>query len=432
MAFKKNRKSKRDDNQKTQVLRGVEEARQATVENEWQAETPQRQERVPLYTPQNKDPRTERKEAYQEYLELRREAKGEQQEERDQPKKKRPRKKKKKKKLKRIILVILLLVVALVICGFLFVTNVLGKVGRVDLDQADLGINPGVEANLKNYRNIALLGVDARDMDDYSKSRTDAIILVSLNKETKKVRQISVFRDTYLHVDDKIGYDKVTNVHAHKGTQGTIHTLNENMDLNIKEVGILNWKSVADIIDGIDGIEVNIKKSEINEMNKYIKDTQRNIGGSKKLIKKAGKQTLNGNQAVTYARIRHDSPKGDYRRNERMKIVLTKTMEKAGTLNPFELNKLANEVLPDIKTNMTTNQMMEVLWNLLTYDSGKKGGWPFDVKPWTSYGVWYGPPVTLEKNVSKLHKKYFSQPDYTPTERVQQISNEISQRTGYY
>ncbi|MCE2603953.1 LCP family protein, partial [Pseudomonas aeruginosa] len=94
----------------------------------------------------------------------------------------------------------------------------------------------------------------------------------------------------------------------------------------------------------------------IKEMNKYIKDTQKNIGGPKKKIKKAGKQTLNGNQAVTYARIRKDSADGDHRRNERMKIVLSAAFEKAKTLSLSQLNQIADKILPTIKTNMSTNQ----------------------------------------------------------------------------
>ena len=83
----------------------------------------------------------------------------------------------------------------------------------------------------------------------------------------------------------------------------------------------MNWKSVADTVDALGGLDIEIQESEINEMNKYIQDTYKNIGGSNAKIESAGMQTLNGNQAVTYARIRKDAVTGDFRRNERMKIV---------------------------------------------------------------------------------------------------------------
>lgn len=342
-------------------------------------------------------------------------------------------KKKRGSRAKRIILIVLLLLIIAAAGGILFVMGLMDKVGDLDIDQSNLGIDPQVASALSDYQNIALLGVDARDMTDYENCRTDAIIILSIDKKNKEIRQISVYRDTYLHVNEKYGYDKVTNVHAYAGTTATLHTLNENMDLNIEEAVIVNWKAVADAIDGLGGIEVDIQKSEIKEMNKYIKDTQKNIGGSKKKIKKSGKQTLNGNQAVTYARIRKDSAEGDYRRNERMKIVVSAAVEKAKKTNPFKLNEIASQVLPEIKTNMDTNSMMKVMMNFISYDMTDNTGWPFETAGWTNYnGAWCGPPVTLTRNVSKLHEKYFGQSGYDPTKTVQEISAEISRRTGYY
>lgn len=351
----------------------------------------------------------------------------------DKQEKKAVKKKKKGRWVLRIILILILLLVIAGAAGVLFVMGMMDKVGSLDINQSNLGISPQVERDLQNYQNIALLGVDARDMEDYKSSRTDAIIILSIDKTKEKIRQISVYRDTYLHVNEKYGYDKITNVHAYAGTTATLHSLNENMDLNIKEAVVVNWKAVADAIDGLGGIEVDIQKSEIKEMNKYIKDTQKNIGGSKKKIKKPGKQTLNGNQAVTYARIRKDSAEGDYRRNERMKIVVSAAVDKAKKTNPMQLNKIAEQVLPQIKTNMETNNMLKVMVDFFRYDMSGSTGWPFDTAGWTNYnGAWCGPPVTLESNVKKLHKKYFGQKSYDPTKTVQEISAEISRRTGYY
>lgn len=355
---------------------------------------------------------------------------------REKKEQKKPPAKKKKKKgrsLRRVILIVLLLLIAAAAAGILFVMGLMEKVGTEEIDQANLGINPQVEQDLKNYQNIALLGVDARDMEDYKTCRTDAIIMLSIDKQNKAIRQISVYRDTYLHANKKYGYDKITNVHAYAGTTGTLHSLNENMDLNIREAVIVNWKAVADAIDGLGGIDVEIKKSEIKEMNKYIKDTQKNIGGSKEKIKKSGMQTLNGNQAVTYARIRKDSSEGDYRRNERMKIVVSAAVDKAKKTNPFKLKQIADQVMPQIRTNMDTNSLLKVMFAFLRYDMTDSAGWPFETGSWTSYnGAWVGPPVTLKRNVTELHEKYFGQPGYEPTQTVQDISKEISRRTGLY
>lgn len=333
---------------------------------------------------------------------------------------------------KRKILPVLLIIAVAVMAVVLLFTGILGKVGKIDINKDNIGINAQVEKDLKKYRNIVLLGVDARDMDDYENCRTDAMIIVSIDKKNKEIRQISVYRDTYVFANEEYGYDKITNIHAYAGTEGTMHALNENLDLNIEEVVVVNWKAVANAIDALGGIEIEVLDSEINELNKYMNETARSIGGTAVKVEKAGVQTLDGVQAVTYSRIRKDAATGDYRRNERMKIVVSATVEKA-LKNPWKIPKAANVALPQIRTNMDTGDMMGVMMSFLTKDMTDSVGWPFDTSGWTAYnGAWCGVPVTLSSNVTELHEKYFGQAGYTPTDRVQEISAEISARTGYY
>lgn len=328
--------------------------------------------------------------------------------------------------------VVLLAVAVIILALILLFTGILGKVGKLDINKDNIGINSQVADDLKKYRNIVLLGVDARDMDDYDNCRTDAMIIVSIDKKENEIRQISVYRDTYVHVNDEYGYDKITNIHAYAGTEATLHALNENMDMNIEEVVIVNWKAVADAIDALGGVEIEVLDSEISELNKYMNETARSIGGEATKVEKAGLQTLDGVQAVTYSRIRKDAATGDYRRNERMKIVVSATVEKA-MKNPWKIPKAASAALPQIKTNMGTGDMMAVMMSFITKDMTGSTGWPFDTSGWTAYnGAWCGVPVTLSSNVSQLHDEYFAQPDYTPTQTVQDISAEISARTGYY
>lgn len=301
----------------------------------------------------------------------------------------------------------------------------------MSLDPDMIGINAQVDEELKNYRNIALLGIDARDMTSDSGVRSDAIIIVSINKETGEIKMFSVYRDTLLKLGDDVGLDKITHAYYYGGPTKVLYTLNKNLDLNIKEVVVVNWKAVADTVDALGGLDIEIQESEINEMNKYIQDTYRNIGGSNKKIESAGMQTLNGNQAVTYARIRKDAATGDYRRNERMKIVVKATFDKAKTMDTKAIKKISNEILPMIKTNMTTGDMMSMAMKLPSYSMTDSVGWPYTVRDWNG-GAFYGPPVTLNSNVTQLHEEFFAQDGYVPTEDVQSISESISAKTGYY
>ncbi len=348
-------------------------------------------------------------------------------------KQKTPKKKKKNTKLIVITSIVLAAVLALggvIGTGLTVVHSKLDMVGQVKVNRKALGIDSRVAKELTNYRNIALLGIDARDMNDDKQTRSDAMIIASVDKRTNEVRLVSLYRDTYVNIGDNYGLDKMTHAYFYGGATQTLQTINRNLDLNCEEVVVVNWKSVADTVDALGGLDIEIKESEIKEMNKYIKDTQKNIGGSKKKIKKAGKQTLNGIQAVTYARIRKDSAQGDHRRNERMKIVLAAAFNKAKTLSLNQLNEIANEILPDIKTNMTTNQMMEILLELASYSITESKSWPYHWTDWTYNGIWYGPPVTLERNVVQLHEEFFEQKDYQPTDKVKSISDSISSITG--
>ena len=260
---------------------------------------------------------------------------------------------------------------------------------------------------MRNYRNIALLGIDARDMSSDENVRSDAIIVASINKETNEIKMFSVYRDTMLDLgDNSPGLDKVTHGYFYGGPTKMLYVLNKNLDLNIKEVVVVNWKSVADTVDALGGLDIEIKQSEIKEM-------------------------INGNQAVTYARIRKDAVEGDYRRNERMKIVVKAAFKKAAKMDTKALNKISDEILPEIKTNMSSADMMDMVLKLNSYEMTDSVGWPYDVGQWSN-GGWFGPPVTLSSNVTKLHEQFFGQEGYTPTQDVQKISKRISAKTGLY
>lgn len=338
-------------------------------------------------------------------------------------------KKKTKKRWKRVLLIfiILILIIVGVIAGF--VKNKLNKINYVDISLEDIEINDGIAESLNGYRNIALLGVDTRDVTTNDGSRSDAIIIVSVNKETKDVKLISVYRDTYLYLGEEYGLDKVTHAHAYDGPALTISTLNQNLDLNISEFVTVNFEVVAEIIDMMGGIEIDIQDYELTQMNKYIEDTSKNTGISSSKLTHSGKQTLDGVQAVTYSRIRKTAG-GDYKRTERMRTVLTETFNKAKQMSISDINKIADKVLPQIQTNISQSEIVSLISQIMSYNVQDSIGWPYDTKGIT-LDRWYGVPVTLESNVKQLHEEVFGQSDYEPTQTVKDISNKIINKTGY-
>ena len=171
--------------------------------------------------------------------------------------------------------------------------------------------------DVDGYINILLLGVDSRNMDDIKGTRSDLIMIASINKETNDVTLTSVYRDTYLKIGDTSTYDKITHACSYGGPEMTMKSLNQAMDLNLSNYAIVNFKAVADLVDAVGGITVDVQDYEINQLNKYTKQTAKNIGKKKyNLVTSAGTQTLEGVQAVSYGRIR----KGvgdDFKRTER-------------------------------------------------------------------------------------------------------------------
>ncbi len=334
------------------------------------------------------------------------------------------------------IFVALVLALVLFVGGGAIVLATVSSAEHIPIDKNDIGINEGAAASIDGYRNIAVLGTDARAGDDESNVRSDAIIVASINEETNEVKMFSVFRDTLLDVGDGT-LDKITHAYAYGGAQQSLKALNKNLDLNIDEVVVINWKTVADTIDAVGGIEIDVQESELDELNKYIHETAINVDGPADKVESAGKQTLNGVQAVTYARIRKDAATGDYRRNERMKIVFSQTFKAVKHAGPLKMLSIARHAMPEVRTNMGTIDIVKMMLHAKSYDmTDSTTGFPYDVGSWTGYGgagyAWYGPPINLANNVSKLHGQFFDQEGYTPSDTVQEISNNISNLTGIY
>ena len=327
-----------------------------------------------------------------------------------------------------IVLTLVIIFVILVGIIVAFITSKLGKMQQVMLDEADLGISSQVEENLSEYRNIALFGVDSRDNNLEEGNRSDCIIIASLNNKTKEVKLISVYRDTYVNIEGH-GLDKITHAYSYGSAPLAIKTLNENFDLNITEFATVNFDSVAEAVNALGGVTINVTNEELNYINDYIDETSRVTGITSNKVTSAGSQTLDGVQAVAYSRIRYTSG-GDYKRTERMRTVIEAMIEKFKTKNISEMNQIIDQILPEVYTNITSGDIFSLLPSIASFKVTDSIGWPYETKGIT-LDRWYGVPVTLESNVKQLHQEAFGENDYTPSDRVKEISNQIIQKTGY-
>lgn len=327
-----------------------------------------------------------------------------------------------------ILLTIILILAILIGLAYMYITNKLSKMNTVQLDESQLGITAEASTKLAKYRNIAIFGVDSRE-DDYGKgNRSDCMIIASINNETKEVRLISVYRDTYVNIQGH-GLDKITHAYSYGEAPLAINTLNTNLDLNISEFVTVNFDSVSDAVDELGGVTINIENEEIKYINDYIDATAQITHKTAKHITSAGRQTLDGVQAVAYSRIRYTAG-GDYKRTERMRNVIEAMANKLKSKNIMEINNFMDEILPKVYTNISQKTVMSMIPDMVNYKVSTSIGWPYEVKGIT-LDRWYGVPVTLESNVVKLHQDLFDDPDYTLPESIKTTSDSIIKKTGY-
>ncbi len=328
-----------------------------------------------------------------------------------------------------IVLILIILFVAIIGGTFWFIQDKLNKIQRIDLKEGELGISKQAEASLINYRNIAIFGVDSRDDNLDKGNRSDCIIIASMNTKTKEVRLISVYRDTYVEIEGH-GLDKITHAYSYGSAPLAINTLNTNLDLNIKEFVTVNFDSVAEAIDQLGGVEIEIETTEeLKYLNDYINETAKVTGKSNEKVASTGKQILNGVQAVAYSRIRYTEG-GDYKRAERMRTVISAMANQLKTKNISEMNRFIDFILPKVYTNITAADIFSLLPSVTSFKITDSMGWPYQTKGIT-LDRWYGVPITLESNVEELHKQLFGETDYQASQKIKTISQKIVQKTGY-
>ena len=249
-----------------------------------------------------------------------------------------PKRKKNRGCLGRILLPLILLILIIFALFFLFLRSAFNKVEKYELNMSDIVVNDK-DDNMNNYQTIALFGVDNQDnkIKDVG-SRTDTIIIVSINKSSKDVKLMSIYRDTYVSIDGE--YDKINAAYAYGGPEQAINTINRNLDLNITDFATVNFKALADAVDILGGIELTIKsEKELENLNDYIGNMNKINGGDSPKFDEVGTYTFDGNQAVAYSRIRYMEG-GDHERANHQRLVVEGIVKKVKQ-QPWKLKALA-------------------------------------------------------------------------------------------
>ncbi len=329
--------------------------------------------------------------------------------------------KKKKKKHRKITccLIPFLLLVALVVMGVFAFQYYFGGLQTDDTQYTDeeLGITAaGLALDEQNITNIALFGVDSREDDDTG--RSDATIILSIDRENGKIKLTSIARDTYCEVPG-YGYTKLCHAYAYGGALLAMKTLNSNFDLNIRDYATVNFDQLADIIDAVGGVEVEVDENELyytNSLQNYYVVTE---GRDPNPILSTGLVTLDGEQAVCYSRIRKESG-GDDARTSRQREVLEALMTKIKAQPIWTWPDLCRQMLTMMETSLDYTDIMWLSLSLLGDVEMEMASFPNDnsnASGQTISGIWY---YVYDLDVAKQQIYDFIYNDIPPVEETEE------------
>ncbi len=325
------------------------------------------------------------------------------------------------------VLVLLLLIVGY---GAFYMNSKANKLVVEDIPMEDIEVNDIQSENIDKYKTIAIFGGDARTVGTFGKgTHSDVIIIASINNETKEVELVSVYRDTYLEIaKSEPEYLKANAAFFLGGGPVAINTLNRNLDLSIDDYVVVDWNAVTRGINLLGGVDVHVESNELEVLNSSLIEQQQVTGIQSAGVYETGMVHLNGSQATAYARIRNTGM-GDITRTERQREVIASMVSQAKKSDLKTINKLIDEVFPEIGTSITKADMLSLVSAVFSYQLGDTCGFPYTYVPSDIKGSVLV-PADLESNVILLHEFLFEEENYVPSETVKRISAEITNKTG--
>ncbi len=283
----------------------------------------------------------------------------------------------KRKRKKWLIVLISILSVLVIVIGiplgiavYFVKTNMKYKYNPITEVPQELGFE---EVKDERIINMALFGLDTRNPESFS-GRSDAIMILSVNTGTGKIKLISVMRDSFVPVDKESGrvFTKINSAYASGGPVLAIKTLNTIFDLDISEYVSVNLFKLKDIIDAVGGIEIEVTENELQYLNAGVHEMCGilKVDVTPHLVKKAGKQHLNGIQATSYARIRYASnaegTRDDYGRTDRQRYIMEQMFKKVVVMEKTKYTKLVKPIFASCESSLNYSEIFEVAIDVLS------------------------------------------------------------------
>lgn len=362
-----------------------------------------------------------------------------------------------KKMRRRKIIFGIEITVLLILSGILFVyawiNRSMDKMNQDTLDSSQIQINSEVKANtdlsqMSGTQVIALVGVDARGVkgSELAESmNSDTIILCCIDHDKQEIRMVSIMRDTWMNMakytDEYYEFDKANSAYNRGGPESMLSMLNTNLDLALTDYVTVNFKALADAIDVLGGLDIEMTNAECVHANNYNREVSEAQGVEYEAIPYdedlgddySEVRHVSGALATSYARIRYGGG-DDAKRTSRQRIVINLMVQKLKQ-NPTKIPEILDKVMGNVSTSLTKNEILELGMHAVTYTMGTSYAYPFQ--------LCYGEnvvnaldedvviPVTLEFNVRELHEYLYPGLSYEPSAAVTEYSDYIARKSGY-
>ena len=362
-----------------------------------------------------------------------------------------------KKMRRRKIIFGIEITVLLILSGILFVyawiNRSMDKMNQDTLDSSQIQINSEVKANtdlsqMSGTQVIALVGVDARGVEGSELAESmnsDTIILCCIDHDKQEIRMVSIMRDTWMNMakytDEYYEFDKANSAYNRGGPESMLSMLNTNLDLALTDYVTVNFKALADAIDVLGGLDIEMTNAECVHANNYNREVSEARGVEYEAIPYdedlgddySEVRHVSGALATSYARIRYGGG-DDAKRTSRQRIVINLMVQKLKQ-NPTKIPEILDKVMGNVSTSLTKNEILELGMHAVTYTMGTSYAYPFQLcygeNVVNALGEDVVIPVTLEFNVRELHEYLYPGLSYEPSAAVTEYSDYIARKSGY-
>ena len=260
-----------------------------------------------------------------------------------------------------ITLFVLLIAIPLSVLGYTYyqMNSMYDGSSNSDSDMEDYG---SIIVSDK-ITNVLLIGTDERRKNE--RGRADAIMIATIDEKHRGIKITSIARDTYVNIPTKNRKEKINHAYSYGGADLLKETIESNFDIDISNYVRVNFNSFTEIIDALGGLELDVKKSELKELNKFIPESYEASTKKRpiKYIEEEGLQTLNGYQALSYSRIRKND--SAIERDRRQRAVMQSLMNEFSQMNLFEIPKIINAVTKYVTTDMKPTNMLKYAQKVL-------------------------------------------------------------------